>query len=257
MPTNFNNFTQGTTLSETDQLVGFANTSAGGERKWQLGNLRGSLITGAATTIDTENLAANKALVSDANGKVGTSSVTSTEIGHLGGVTTKVQDSLVPPGAVMTFAMSAAPTGWLECNGQAVNRSGPSGYPALFAAIGTTYGVGDNSTTFNLPDLRGEFIRGWDNNRGVDSGRTFGGSQKGSLLIGENTSDTVNTLDIASGTKRLSAGWDAADLSSYTGLSLTYTSTGVAIASLTSPTLSSHAGIARPRNIAMFYCIKF
>ena len=44
----------------------------------------------------------------------------------------------------------------------------------MFAIIGTTYGSGDGSTTFNLPDLRGEFIRGWDAGRGVDSGRTFG-----------------------------------------------------------------------------------
>lgn len=59
-----------------------------------------------------------------------------------------------PLGAIMGFAPNSAtvPTGWLLCDGTAVNRST---YAALFTAIGTTYGVGDGSTTFNLPDLRG------------------------------------------------------------------------------------------------------
>ena len=48
---------------------------------------------------------------------------------------------------------------------------------ALFAAIGTTYGAGDGRSTFNLPDLRGEFIRGWDDGRGVDTGHLFGSAQ--------------------------------------------------------------------------------
>jgi phage-related tail fiber protein len=50
-------------------------------------------------------------------------------------------------------------------------------YADLFAAIGTTFGVGDGSTTFGIPDLRGEFARGWDDARGVDTGRTFGSAQ--------------------------------------------------------------------------------
>ena len=57
--------------------------------------------------------------------------------------------------------------GWLKANGAAVSRTA---YGDLFAKIGTVFGSRDGSTTFNLPDLRGEFIRGWDNGRGVDSG---------------------------------------------------------------------------------------
>lgn len=71
----------------------------------------------------------------------------------------------VPAGTVKYHAAATAPTGYLECNGAAVSRTT---YAALFAAIGDDYGPGDGTTTFNLPDLRGEFIRGWDHGRGVD-----------------------------------------------------------------------------------------
>lgn len=78
-------------------------------------------------------------------------------------------------GTVATFAANKEPRGgWLYCNGEAISRAI---YRNLFNAIGTTYGVGNGATTFNLPDLRGEFIRGFDGGRGVDAGRVFGSSQ--------------------------------------------------------------------------------
>ena len=80
----------------------------------------------------------------------------------------------VPAGSVFSFATSTVPTGYLECNGAAVSRST---YASLFSSISTTWGVGDGSSTFNLPDLRGQFVRGWDNSAGVDSGRSFASSQ--------------------------------------------------------------------------------
>lgn len=85
---------------------------------------------------------------------------------------------MVPSGTVLYFAGSAAPAGWLKANGAAVSRTA---YAALFAAIGTTYGAGDGRSTFNLPDLRGEFLRGWDDGRGVDTGRVFGSAQAHAL----------------------------------------------------------------------------
>jgi microcystin-dependent protein len=63
----------------------------------------------------------------------------------------------VPPGAIMDFAGAAAPSGWLFCQGQLVSRTS---FPNLFAAIGTTYGAGDGSTTFGLPDLGGRVTAG-------------------------------------------------------------------------------------------------
>ena len=80
----------------------------------------------------------------------------------------------VPAGSVFTFATSTVPSGYLECNGAAVSRST---YASLFSSISTTWGTGDGSSTFNLPDLRGQFVRGWDNSAGVDSGRSFASSQ--------------------------------------------------------------------------------
>lgn len=85
---------------------------------------------------------------------------------------------MAPASLVAHFARSTAPAGWLKANGAAVSRVA---YAELFAAIGTTYGVGDGFTTFNLPDLRGEFVRGWDDGRGVDGGRALGSSQSGSI----------------------------------------------------------------------------
>lgn len=76
--------------------------------------------------------------------------------------------SAVPVGSVITFAGPSAPAGYLQCNGAAVSRTT---YADLFAVIGTMYGVGNGSTTFNLPDYRGYFLRGRDNGAGVDPDR--------------------------------------------------------------------------------------
>lgn len=79
-----------------------------------------------------------------------------------------------PSGVIAYFGGQNAPAGWLKANGAAVSRTA---YAALFAAIGTTYGAGDGRTTFNLPDLRGEFVRGWDDGRNIDRGRALGSRQ--------------------------------------------------------------------------------
>lgn len=75
----------------------------------------------------------------------------------------------VPAGTVVAFAGSTAPAGWLLCDGSAVNRTGANA--ALFTAISTTYGSGNGSSTFNLPDLRGRSIFGKDNMGGTAASR--------------------------------------------------------------------------------------
>ena len=81
-------------------------------------------------------------------------------------------------GDIKKCAVNAVPYGWLKCDGAAISRTA---YAALFAAIGTTWGAGDGATTFNVPDFRGYFLRGFDNGAGVDVGRVFASAQADDL----------------------------------------------------------------------------
>jgi len=95
-------------------------------------------------------------------------------IGAINGVTNIINGLIfVPAGCVFYTASSVVPTGYLPADGRAVSRFQ---FVALYNAIGTRYG-GDGNPNFNLPDLRGEFIRGWDAGRTVDNGRVFGSGQ--------------------------------------------------------------------------------
>jgi microcystin-dependent protein len=85
----------------------------------------------------------------------------------------------LPVGMVTPFAGATAPTGWFLCFGQAVSRTT---YASLFAVISTTYGVGDGSTTFNLPDLRGRSVAGVDNMGGTDAGRLDIANSSGTVV---------------------------------------------------------------------------
>ena len=93
------------------------------------------------------------------------------------------------------MAVASVPAGYLECNGAAISRTT---YSALFAVIGTQYGSGNGSSTFNLPDLRGEFVRGFDNGRGVDSGRSINNPQ-GSQNVSHNHSYGNNSITVSGG----------------------------------------------------------
>ncbi|WP_440030124.1 tail fiber protein [Chromobacterium amazonense] len=162
-------------------------------------------------------------------------------------------------GQVAFFAMTTPPDGWLPANGTAVSRST---FASLFAAIGTTYGTGDGTTTFNLPDLRGEFVRGWDAN--VDQGRIFGSKQKGSLVIHNDDQDTYAGGIINNMTNKAVrdvAGYDfVPDVKDYTsGLVINN------VALLNQQSISQVFGsnpqnwmyMTRPRNIALLPCIKY
>lgn len=93
-----------------------------------------------------------------------------------------------PSGSVISYAGSSAPTGWLLCSGQTVSRTE---YSALFAAIGTTYGAGDGSTTFALPDMRGRTVAGVDDMGGFAASR----------LTSANSGITGTSLGAAGGTE--------------------------------------------------------
>lgn len=135
-------------------------------------------------------------------------------------------------GQVTTFARNTAPTGYLKANGAAISRTT---YAALFAAIGTTFGAGDGSTTFNVPDLRAEFIRGWDDGRGIDTGRVFGSAQGFAMQAHTHTTP-----------QGLQGGGAFAFQPGTSGLS---TTSGAASGTTATET--------RPRNVALLACIKY
>ena len=107
--------------------------------------------------------------------------------------------ALTPTGVVVPFAGTSAPTGWLLSFGQTVSRTT---YAALFAVIGTTYGAGDGSTTFGLPDLRGRVIAGQDDMGGTSANRLTGlsGGVDGDVLggTGGSESHTLTEAEIPS-----------------------------------------------------------
>lgn len=112
--------------------------------------------------------------------------------------TTAYVDSSFPTGSIVQFAGTTAPTGWALCYGQAISRST---YSALFSVIGTTYGSGDGSTTYNVPDLRGRVVAGQDDMGGTSANRLTGlsGGIDGDVLggTGGSESHTLTTEELA------------------------------------------------------------
>jgi microcystin-dependent protein len=185
-------------------------------------------LTAAPTVLVADN-EVTTAKILDANvttAKIADANVT------LAKLVTAVQQALVPAGAVQAFAMNSAPSGWLEADGAAVSRAT---YAALFAAISTTYGAGDGSTTFNLPDLRGYFVRGSGTNSDGTAAGTFGTKQADELkshthpYVGRDGSGNT----VTGGPSAINDGFQ-------------------------NKTTSATGGTeTRPKNIAMLYCIKF
>jgi len=158
----------------------------------------------------------------------------------------------VPPGSMMAFAgpKTNIPAGWLYCDGTAYSRTGK--YAALFAAIGTSWGYGDNTTSFNVPNTKGEFLRGVNDGSGTDpdaSARTFNSK-------GGNTGDNVGssqTDDLKAHNHAYSkfylkrTNWSDGGSSSTDGTGYnTSTTTG-----------SVGGNETRPENVGVFYIIKY
>lgn len=95
---------------------------------------------------------------------------------------------VMPVGAILAYGgSSTAPRGWLLCNGTSYNRQG---YPELYNVIGTAYGTA-SSTTFNVPDLRGRFIRGVDGGSGNDPDA----ASRTAITTGGNTGNNVGSYE--------------------------------------------------------------
>lgn len=112
-----------------------------------------------------------------------------------------VQDAVgalvtIPSGMLAPFAGTTAPSGWFLCYGQAVSRTT---YAALFTAIGTVYGIGDGSTTFNLPDLRGRTVAGQDDMGGTAASRLTGDNGASTATADTNGSFTSATNILVDG----------------------------------------------------------
>ena len=154
---------------------------------------------------------------------------TNVSVSSVGSPTQDLTISFNLPGMVVPYAGSDSkvPAGWLFCNGQAVLRSGISGYPELYEVIGTTYGNGDGTLTFNVPDLRGRIPFGKAESSSAGSplnGATFAsgnfhslastGGQENHLLLASQTSVKDHTHS-ASGNMTVygeyadTANWDA------------------------------------------------
>jgi microcystin-dependent protein len=204
--------TQGFTLGAT------AITASGTEINLLNDLTRGSIIYGNASGVTSE-------LVKGSANTVLTSDGTDISWAAAGGG--------VPAGSVIYHAANTPPTDFIKANGAAISRTT---YSDLFTAIGTTFGVGDGSSTFNVPDLRGEFMRGWDDSRGIDSGRSFGSAQADEF--------ESHTHSLTGNTSITAA---SSNVGGVGGTTYIYSS----------PTGATGGSETRPRNIALLACIKY
>lgn len=162
-------------------------------------------------------------------------------------------------GMILPFLSPTAPAGWLICNGQEVSRST---YAALHALIGPYVGPGNGVSTFNLPDFRGQFIRGLDLGRGVDPDRTLGSTQADDVKSHDHEGEaeqagahthSYNITNLVGGATLQGyisgSGWGVV------GVAETTASAGGHVHPLDIE--ASGGSESRPKNIALVWCIKF
>lgn len=262
------------------------------------------LAEGSVTTEKVNNAGISGAKITDgtiATAKIADGQITTAKIADAQVTTDKIADAAitaakiaanaaVPIGAVFHFAASYAPPGYLKCNGDVVpNGNGTvqgitANFSALFAIIGSTYG-----SLGKLPDLRGEFVRCWDDSRGVDSGRGIGSWQDQGYQShahgvidpghGHGVSDPGHAHGVsdpghahlwgtddstgASGTNNPDANggtqWRGWTSTNGTGISINGSGTGIWInGNTTGISISASGGSqTRPRNVALLACIKY
>jgi microcystin-dependent protein len=167
----------------------------------------------------------------------------------------------LPVGAIMYFTDTAIPAGWLKANGALVTTAA---YPKLFQVIG--YKFGGSGAQFMLPDLRGEFLRGADDGRGIDPGRAVGSWQKASVVPFDPSITSVSPAGLVANTdynlpgetkatQVQKGGFDVVNHADYTNLRLTYAS-GVGAVPFATNAGGWEVGGTRPRNVALVAFIK-
>lgn len=130
-----------------------------------------------------------------------------------GGIPASTPATLNPPGAIIMYGAVTAPAGWLVCDGAAVSRVT---YAALFAVIGTAFGAGDGTTTFNVPDMRNNFPMGTNVTLqlGLTGGNAIHSHGAGSYAAAGHTHGT-STITVNSHTHALSGGSSTGGVSAH------------------------------------------
>ncbi len=215
----------------------------------------------AANAIQTSYIQDNAITIAKmADDSVSTAEVVNSSV-TLAKLATAVANSLNPVGTVIWYAGSAAPAGYLKANGDSIaNGSGTTqgitaNFSELYAVVGST-----------LPDLRGEFIRGWDDGKGTDSGRSIKSTQSGQNAQHNHTASSSSSVtdpghthtyvDVYAGYTNYrpwpASNNDAAARDADTGSS----TTGISVSTTT--TIANQGGNeSRPRNVALLACIKY
>lgn len=215
-----------------------------------------STLTGVATLTAAPVLSALTASTVpylDASKVLTSSAVTPTELGYLSGVTSAIQTQInalsgTPAGTVIMYGGSACPTGYVAMDGSAISRTT---YSDLYNVVLTTYGTGNGTTTFNVPDARGVFIRG-SGSQTISSITYTGtrGTTQGDQLQGHYHNSVVNFVNYG--------GADGANYGASNSGTVKYSTSQQVLAAITdgtngTPRLGSET---RPANIVLLYCIK-
>ena len=215
-----------------------------------------SIADSSVTTAKLATDAVTTVKVTDANiteAKLASESVSTTKLK----ATTTSGMGFNPVGTIIWFAGSTAPTGYLKCNGDAIpNGTGSvqsvsSNYSALYAIVGG-----------NLPDIRGEFIRGWDDSRGVDSGRNIRTAQSDQNESHTHVATSAvtdpghnHTYSKRSGSQQVDN--DEAHYASSTGETSATSASNTTGISVNTTNANQGGNESRPRNIALLACIKY
>ncbi|EHJ8280333.1 tail fiber protein [Salmonella enterica subsp. enterica serovar Enteritidis] len=153
------------------------------------------------------------------------------------------EGSALPVGVPVPWPSATPPTGWLKCNGAAFSSEM---YPRLAKAY----------PTLKLPDLRGEFIRGWDDGRGIDPGRQLLGWQKGTLVGGRDDNDDAVDISYMSNGNNIDYGGDKTFSTDYRSDYLWYAILGNVTGRARAVLSGSFFNVTRPRNIAFNYIVR-
>lgn len=164
------------------------------------------------------------------------------------------QASALPVGSMIGFPVDKVAPGFLELDGSVKSVAT---YPDLATFLGGAFNKGDEGAgNFRLPESRGEFLRGWDHGRGVDAGRAVGSHQKGSLVMMDNISGGQGLMSSAPTSTQVASdyGLDQTSNAEWPGVKAVLSSELTPFSPSFGPSIT--AGVTRPRNLAVMWCIK-